>query len=78
MGEDDLRSPILACDLRADGVNRMRKWLDKHHDPLAAIGANPVLPCTSICEPDGILVAIGIRQAGSVRQVPQWTDHPDR
>ena len=53
MGEYDLHSLILACDFRVDDVDRMWKWLKKHRDGLASIGAHQ----------------IGIRQAGSVRDV---------
>ncbi|MBE1548369.1 hypothetical protein GGC64_002393 [Mycobacterium sp. OAS707] len=69
MGEYDLHSFILACDFRVDDVDRMWKWLNKHREPLAAIGAHHVVLYTSIWEPDRVLVTIGIRQAGSVREV---------
>jgi hypothetical protein len=38
MGEYDPHSLILACDFRADDVDRMGKWRTKHRDGLAAIG----------------------------------------
>lgn len=69
MSEYDLHSLILACDFRVDDVNRMWKWLTKHRDGLAAIGAHHVVLYTSIWEPRRVLVTIGIRQAGSVRDV---------
>jgi hypothetical protein len=69
MSEYDLHSLILACDFRVDDVNRMWKWLKKHSDGLAAIGAHHVVLYTSIWEPRRVLVTIGIRQAGSVRDV---------
>ncbi|HJT91525.1 MAG TPA: fatty-acid--CoA ligase [Mycobacterium sp.] len=69
MREYDLHSLILACDFRVDDVNRMWKWLTKHRDGLAAIGAHHVVLYTSIWEPRRVLVTIGIRQAGSVRDV---------
>ena len=69
MGEYDLHSLILACDFRVDDVDRMWKWLKKHHDPLASIGAHHVVLYTSIWEPGRVLVTIGIRQAGSMREV---------
>ena len=69
MGEYDLHSFILACDFRVDDVDRMWKWLNKHREPLAVIGAHHVVLYTSIWEPDRVLVTIGIRQAGSVREV---------
>lgn len=69
MSEYDLHSLILACDFRVDDVNRMWKWLNRHRDGLAAIGAHHVVLYTSIWEPRRVLVTIGIRQAGSVRDV---------
>jgi len=63
MSEYDLHSLILACDFRVDDVDQMWKWLDKHREPLASIGAHHVVPYTSIWEPDRVLVTIGIRQA---------------
>jgi hypothetical protein len=69
MGEYDLHSLILACDFRVDDVDRMWKWLKKHRDPLASIGAHHVVLYTSIWEPRRVLVTIGIRQAGSIREV---------
>ena len=69
MGEYDLHSLILACDFRVDDVDRMWKWLKKHHDTLASIGAHHVVLYTSIWEPGRVLVTIGIRQAGSMREV---------
>lgn len=69
MGEYDLHSLILACDFRADDVDRMWKWLKKHSDSLASIGAHHVVLYTSIWEPGRVLVTIGIRQAQSIREV---------
>jgi hypothetical protein len=69
MSEYDLHSLILACDFRVDDVDRMWRWLKKHHDPLASIGAHHVVLYTSIWEPGRVLVTIGIRQAGSIRDV---------
>jgi hypothetical protein len=69
MGEYDLHSLILACDFRVDDVERMWKWLKKHRDPLASIGAHHVVLYTSIWEPGRVLVTIGIRQAHSIRDV---------
>jgi hypothetical protein len=69
MSEYDLHSLILACDFRVDDVNRMWKWLKKHRDGLAGIGAHHVVLYTSIWEPRRVLVTIGIRKAGSVRDV---------
>jgi hypothetical protein len=69
MGEYDLHSLILACDFRVDDVDRMWKWLKKHHDGLASIGAHHVVLYTSIREPRRVLVTIGIRQAGPIRDV---------
>jgi hypothetical protein len=69
MGEYDLHSLILACDFRVDDVDRMWKWLKRHRDGLAEIGAHHVVLYTSIWEPRRVLVTIGIRQAGPVRDV---------
>jgi hypothetical protein len=69
MGEYDLHSLILACDFRVDDVDKMWKWLKKHRDGLAAIGAHHVVLYTSIWEPRRVLVTIGIRQAKSIRDV---------
>jgi hypothetical protein len=69
MSEYDLHSLILACDFRVDDVDRMWKWLKKHRDPLASIGAHHVVLYTSIWEPGRVLVTIGIRQAHSIRDV---------
>jgi hypothetical protein len=69
MGEYDLHSLILACDFRVDDVDRMWKWLKKHTDSLASIGAHHVVLYTAIWEPGRVLVTIGIRQAQSIREV---------
>jgi hypothetical protein len=69
MGEYDLHSLILACDFRVDDVDRMWKWLKKHHDGLASIGAHHVVLYTSIWEPRRVLVTIGIRHARSLLDV---------
>lgn len=64
-----MHSFILACDFRVDDAERMWKWLDRHRESLASIGAHHVVLYTSIWEPGRVLVTIGIRQAGSVREV---------
>jgi hypothetical protein len=69
MSEYDLHSLILACDYRVDDVEQMWKWLKKHRDSLSSIGAHHVVLYTSIWEPRRVLVTIGIRQAGSIRDV---------
>src|SRR5689334_1305316 len=69
MREYDLHSLILACDFRVDNVERMWNWLKKRHESLATIGAHHVVLYTSIWEPGRVLVTIGIRQAGSIRDV---------
>lgn len=69
MGEYDLHSFILACDFRVDDVERMWGWLKKHRDGLSSMGAHHVVLYTSIWEPRRVLVTIGIRQAGSIREV---------
>ncbi|WP_101946827.1 fatty-acid--CoA ligase [Mycobacterium sp. 3519A] len=69
MSEYELHLLILACDFRVDDVDRMWKWLNKHEEPLAAIGAHHVVLYTSIWEPGRVLVTIGIRRAGSIREV---------
>ena len=69
MSEYDLHSLILACDFRVDDVDNMWKWLKKHREGLAAIGAHHVVLYTSIWEPRRVLVTIGIRQAKSIREV---------
>jgi hypothetical protein len=69
MGEYSLHSLILACDFRVDDVDRMWKWLNRHDDQLASVGAHHVVLYTSIWEPGRVLVTIGIRQAGSIREV---------
>jgi hypothetical protein len=69
MSEFDLHSLILACDFRVDDVDRMWKWLKKHRGGLASIGAHHVVLYTSIWESNRVLVTIGIRQAGSLRDV---------
>ena len=69
MGEYGLHSLILACDFRVDDVDRMWKWLKKHSDGLASIGAHHVVLYTSIWEPHRVLVTIGVRHVGSMRDV---------
>lgn len=69
MGERDLHSFILACDFRVDDVERMWGWLKKRRDGLASIGAHHVVLYSSIWEPQRVLTTIGIRQAGSIREV---------
>lgn len=69
MSEYDLHSLILACDFRVDDVDRMWKWLQKHRDGLASIGAHHVVLYTSIWEPRRVLATIGIRHARSIRDV---------
>ena len=69
MSEFDLHSLILACDFRVDDVDRMWKWLKKRRDPLDSIAAHHVVLYTSIWEPGRVLVTIGIRQAGSIRDL---------
>jgi hypothetical protein len=65
----DLHSLILACDFRVDDVDQMWKWLNKHEDGLASIGAHHVVLYTSIWEPRRVLATIGIRHARSIRDV---------
>lgn len=69
MSEYDLHSLILACDFRVDDVDQMWKWLKKHNEGLASIGAHHVVLYTSIWEPRRVLVTIGIRHARSIRDV---------
>jgi hypothetical protein len=69
MSEFDLHSLILACDFRVDDVDRMWTWLKKRRDPLVSIAAHHVVLYTSIWEPGRVLVTIGIRQAGSIRDL---------
>jgi hypothetical protein len=73
MSEYGLHSLILACDFCVDDVDAMWKWLKKHRDGLASIGAHHVVLYTSIWEPRRVLVTIGIRQARrqarSIREV---------
>ncbi|MGO4445145.1 fatty-acid--CoA ligase [Mycobacterium sp. 2YAF39] len=69
MSDFDLHSLILACDYRVDDVDHMWKWLKKHSDGLASIGAHHVVLYTSIWEPDRVLVTIGIRHVRSMRDV---------
>ena len=69
MSEYDLHSLILACDFRVDDVERMWKWLKKHHDQLDSIGAHHVVLYTSIWEANRVLVTIGIRHPHSIRDV---------
>jgi hypothetical protein len=69
MGEYNLHSLILACDYRVDDVEQMWRWLKKHKDGLAAIGAHHVVLYESIWERRRVLVTIGIRHARSIREV---------
>jgi hypothetical protein len=69
MSEFDLHSLILACDFRVDDVERMWKWIKKRRDPLDSIAAHHVVLYTSIWEAGRVLVTIGIRHAGSIRDV---------
>ncbi|MEO3759378.1 fatty-acid--CoA ligase [Mycobacterium sp. B14F4] len=69
MSEYDLHSLILACDFRVDDVERMWRWLKKHHDQLKNIGAHHVVLYTSIWESNRVLVTIGIRNPRSIRDV---------
>lgn len=69
MSEYDLHSLILACDFCVDDVDRMWKWLKKHHDELESIGAHHVVLYESIWEPNRVLVTIGIRHVQSIREV---------
>jgi hypothetical protein len=65
----DLHSLILSCDFRVDDAEQMWKWMKKHRSGLLAIGAHHVVLYTSIWEPGRVLVTIGIRNAGSIRDV---------
>jgi hypothetical protein len=69
MSDFDLHSLILACDYRVDDVDRMWKWLKKHSEGLASVGAHHVVLYTSIWEPHRVLVTIGIRHVRSMRDV---------
>jgi hypothetical protein len=69
MSDFDLHSLILACDYRVDDVEHMWKWLKKHSDGLASVGAHHVVLYTSIWEPHRVLVTIGIRHVRSMRDV---------
>jgi hypothetical protein len=69
MGEYDMHSLILACDFRVDDVEYMWGWLEQHRAGFASIGAHHVVVYTSIWEPHRVLVTIGIRSVGSVREV---------
>lgn len=69
MSQYDLHSFILACDFRVDDVDRMWRWLKKHHDQLKSIGAHHVVLYTSIWEKNRVLVTIGIRNPRSIRDV---------
>lgn len=69
MGEYNLHSLILACDYRVDDFEQMWRWLKKHKDGLAAIGAHHVVLYESIWERRRVLVTIGIRHARSIREV---------
>ncbi|ORB29864.1 fatty-acid--CoA ligase [Mycolicibacterium parafortuitum] len=69
MGEYDLHSFILACDFKVDDVDVMWKWLEKHRDGLASIGAHHVVLYESIWEPRRVLATIGIHHARSIREV---------
>jgi hypothetical protein len=69
MSDFDLHSLILACDYRVDDVEHMWKWLKKHSDGLASIGAHHVVLYTSIWEPHRVLVTIGLRHVRSMRDV---------
>ncbi len=80
MSDYDLHSLILACDFRVDDVDRMWKWLTRHSDGLASIGAHHVVLYTSIWESNRVLVTIGIRNVRSMRdvlrspQIFEWFD----
>ena len=69
MSEYGLYSFVVACDFRVDDVKRVWKWLQKHADALASIGAHHVVLYTSLWEPRRILVTIGFRHAQSSRDV---------
>lgn len=69
MDEFDTHSFILACDFRVDDVDRMWRWLQKHDEALASIGARHVVLYESIWEPRRVLVTIGIRHSRSIRDV---------
>jgi hypothetical protein len=69
MSEYNLHSLILACDFRVDDVGRMWEWLKKRRDPLDSIAAHHVVLYMSIWEPGRVLVTIGIRQVGSIRDL---------
>ena len=71
MGEDDLHSFILACDFRVADVERMWKWIKTRRENLHSIGAHHVVLYESIWEPNRVLLTIGIRNAGSIRDVLQ-------
>ncbi len=53
MSEYDLHSLILACDFRVDDVDRMWKWLKKHRERLASIGAHHVVFTRQFGSPGG-------------------------
>lgn len=69
MGEYDLHSFIIACDFKVDDVDRMWEWLKSHRDGLQAVGAHHVVVYNAIWEPHRVLVTIGIRNPGSIREV---------
>jgi hypothetical protein len=69
MSEYDLHSLILACDFRVDDIDHMWRWLKRHRDNLESIGAHHVVLYTSIWESGRVLVTIGIRHPGSIREV---------
>jgi hypothetical protein len=70
-GAYELHSLILACDCRVDNVERTWTWLEDHRSTLASIGAHHVVLYTSIWESGRILVTIGIRHPGSIRELLQ-------
>lgn len=71
MGVYELHSLILACDCRVDDVEQMWTWLEDQRSRLASIGAHHVVLYTSIWESGRVLVTIGVRDPGSIRELLQ-------
>lgn len=69
VSEYHLHSLILSCDFRVDDADQMWKWMKKHRLGLSSIGAHHVVLYKSIWEPRRVLVTVGIRHVGSVREV---------
>lgn len=69
MNEPELHSLVLASDYRVDDVGRMWSLIEDHRPQLADIGAHHVVLYVSICDPERVLVTIGVRHRKPISEL---------